>query len=261
MFPLKRILFPVDFSERSRAAASYAEEFASHFGAELILLYVVEPPDYNTSLADSHRVHAEGFDLFFGHRLQRLHDVKRLIEHGDAARKIIECAARHQADLIMIPTQGMGMYRRLIIGSTSAKVLHDADCPVWSGVHWEHVPPPEKIHYQRICCAVDLEPHSAKVLEWAVQFAQEYRAELTMLHAGEGEGSILELTRLKEAAGAKAEVRIEDGEPAKVVARLAAKQKADLLVIGRGAESGLLGRLVATAYSIIRLSPCPVVSV
>jgi nucleotide-binding universal stress UspA family protein len=46
-----------------------------------------------------------------------------------------------------------------------------------------------------------------------------------------------------------------------VVAQLAGKLKADLLVIGRKSASGVLGRLDMTAYSIIRQSPCPVVSV
>jgi nucleotide-binding universal stress UspA family protein len=260
MLPLKRILFPVDFSDRSSGAASYAEELAAHFDAELILLHVVEPPEYNTSLADSHRVHAEGFDKFFGQRLQRLR-VKRLIEHGDAARKIVECAASQDADLIVIPTQGLGIYRRLIIGSTSAKVLHDADCPVWSGVHWDHTPPPERIHYRRICCAVDLKPHSVKVLEWAWRFAKAYHAELTLLHAGDSRSATPQLTRLLETSPSKPEIRVHAGDAATVVASLAAEQQADLLVIGRGAESGILGRLVATAYSIIRRSPCPVVSV
>ena len=67
--------------------------------------------------------------------------VKTLVEHGEAAQKIIQCAAANHVDLIMIPTQGMGIYRRLILGSTSAKVLHDADCPVWTGVHLENAPP------------------------------------------------------------------------------------------------------------------------
>lgn len=260
MFQLKRILFPVDFSDRSRAAAAYAEEFAAHFDAELILLHVVEPPNYNTSLEDSHRVHSQGFDKFFGHRLQRL-KVKRLIQHGDAAGKIVECAAKHSADLVMIPTQGLGVYRRLIIGSTSAKVLHDADCPVWTGVHWDHTPLPESISYRHVCCAVDLKPHSANVLRWACRFAKAYHAELTLIHAGDSNESMPELTRLTESMGSRPEIRVHDGDPATIVASLAAEQKADLLVIGRGAESGLLGRLVATAYSIIRQSPCPVVSV
>jgi nucleotide-binding universal stress UspA family protein len=51
------------------------------------------------------------------------------------------------------------------------------------------------------------------------------------------------------------------GEVSKVVAELSGETKADLLVIGRKAEAGVLGRLEMTAYSIIRQSPCPVVSV
>jgi len=36
---------------------------------------------------------------------------------------------------------------------------------------------------------------------------------------------------------------------------------ADVLVIGRSSESGLLGRLRTNAYAIIRGAHCPVVSV
>ncbi|MBV8847394.1 MAG: universal stress protein [Bryobacterales bacterium] len=264
MFQIQHILFPVDFSDRSRAAASYAEEFAAHYDAELILLHVVEPPDYNTALTDSHRQHAEGFDKFFGHGVLQKLRVQRIITHGDATAKIIEAAGKHNADLIMIPTQGMGVYRRLIIGSTSAKVLHDADCPVWSGVHWEHVLTPEKIHYRRICCAVDLKPHSAKVLDWANEFARSYDAQVTVIHVGNVEqtgDSLPPLVQLQQQTGSSAAVLVEQGEPAYTIARLAGELQADLLVIGRGAESGIMGRLVATAYSIIRQSPCPVVSV
>jgi nucleotide-binding universal stress UspA family protein len=51
------------------------------------------------------------------------------------------------------------------------------------------------------------------------------------------------------------------GDASTVVAHLAGKLKADLLVIGRKSAAGVLGRLDMTAYSIIRQSPCPVVSV
>lgn len=43
-----------------------------------------------------------------------------------------------------------------------------------------------------------------------------------------------------------------------VVSDLASRREADLLLIGRGRESGLLGRLRANAYAI---SPCPVVTI
>jgi hypothetical protein len=45
------------------------------------------------------------------------------------------------------------------------------------------------------------------------------------------------------------------------VERIAAEVHADLLVIGRNPAPGILGRLRTHAYSIIRQSPCPVLSV
>ena len=256
MFQIKRILFPVDFSDKARKAAVYAGAMASRFDAELIMLHIVEPPKYNTSLADSHGSQWEHFGPLSGNHLR----IKRLTEHGDeAAPKIIHCAKTHHADLIVMPTHGLGVYRRLILGSTTAKVLHDADCPVWTGAHLENASPRENIG--RICCAVDLKPHSMKVLEWANEVSKKFQAELVLVHVGPTDLTMRALDDLQKAAGSNATVRVEDGEPAKTVARISQESGSDLLVIGRGAEAGIMGRLEATAYSIIRQSHCPVVSV
>ncbi len=155
----------------------------------------------------------------------------------------------------------MGIYRRLIIGSNVTKVLHDADCPVWTGVHLEDAPPLEKVHTQRILCAVDLKSASARVLDWANQLAKEYQAELTLLHVSSDPEVRAALDGLQKTVGSHAVLRIVDGDPAKTVAETARELGVDLLVIGRRAEIGLRGRLEVTAYSIIRQSPCPVVSV
>jgi nucleotide-binding universal stress UspA family protein len=265
MFPFRRILFPVDFSDRCRGAAAYVEALVGRFDAELILLHVLEPT-YNSTLEDLRASRCGSFDTFFGSGLKHLR-VRKLVEHGEAAQKIVECASTHHVDLIMIPTQGMGIYRRLILGSTSAKVLHDADCPVWTGVHLENAPPLETIASRRIVCAVDMKPPSARVLDWASNLAREYQADLTLVHvvASNARESYSEawqvLERLREPAGYTATLRVESGEVAKVVAHMAGELRADLLVIGRKAEAGVLGRLDMTAYSIIRQSPCPVVSV
>jgi nucleotide-binding universal stress UspA family protein len=266
MFQLRRILFPVDFSSRCRGAAAYVEALVGRFDAELILLHVIEAT-YNSSLEDLHVSQLERLDTFFGQDLKHLR-VKKLVDHGEAAQKIIKCAAASHADLIMIPTQGMGIYRRLILGSTSAKVLHDADCPVWTGVHLENAPPLEAVACERIVCAVDLKSSSTRVLEWAARLAEEYQAELTLIHVISGDETRKArsetheaLERLLEAARSRAVVRVETGDVSKVVADLGGELKANLLVIGRKADAGVLGRLEMTAYSIIRQSPCPVVSV
>src|ERR1700686_5132824 len=180
MFQLSRILFPVDFSARCRGAAAYVEALVGRFDAELILLHVIEPT-YNATLQDPPEIEMEKLNTFLGRGLKHLR-VKKFVDHGEPARKIIQRASANDVDLIMIPTQGMGIYRRLILGSTSAKVLHDADCPVWTGVHLENAPALEAVACERILCAVDLKLSSARVLDWARHLAEEYQAELTLLH-------------------------------------------------------------------------------
>ena len=60
---------------------------------------------------------------------------------------------------------------------------------------------------------------------------------------------------------AHADVKMETGDISKSVAFAAESLNADLMVIGRGAAAGVLGRFRTNAYAIIRQSPCPVVSV
>src|SRR5215510_13491478 len=80
-------------------------------------------------------------------------------------------------------THGYGPFRRFILGSVTAKVLHDADCPVFTGSHMTDSAPPEAISFNSILCAVDFGPQSDKALCWAKQMAAEYNARLTVTHA------------------------------------------------------------------------------
>jgi nucleotide-binding universal stress UspA family protein len=243
----------------------YVEALAGRFDAELILLHVIETA-YNSALDDVSASRPEEWDRLFDKSLKHLR-VRTLVDRGEAAQKIVECAAANRADLIMIPTKGMGIYRRLILGSTSAKVLHDADCPVWTGVHMENAPTLEMVACRRVLCAVDLKPWSARVLDWAGHLAEEYQAELTLAHAlstenpGERQRALEEMERLRESSRFQAKLHVECAEKARMAAQLATETKADLVVIGRKPDSGARGRLDSVAYSIIRQSPCPVVSV
>jgi nucleotide-binding universal stress UspA family protein len=47
---IKKILFPVDFSDRSRGATNFVEELVGRFQAELTLLHVVQPYTYNDTM-------------------------------------------------------------------------------------------------------------------------------------------------------------------------------------------------------------------
>ena len=49
----------------------------------------------------------------------------------------------------------MGRVRRFLLGSVTAKVLHDVSAAVWTGVGAELSEHPVKIPYQSIVCALD----------------------------------------------------------------------------------------------------------
>ncbi len=287
--PLSHVLAPVDFSEKSECAARYAAALQKRFGGRITLLHVLPPPHYEfgamevggSVLEELFRSRAEqarkDLDAFLADELPP-GSVDRLLLEGDPAAKIVKTAHDLGVSLIVMPTHGYGTFRRFILGSVTAKVLHDADCPVWTGVHMEAVRV-EDVRLEKVAVGVDLRSESERTLMWARRFAQEAGASLALLHVMPALAGALEepadpewQERMENAAreeirsmlgrlGWEAPVITGSGEVPETVCRLAQDWGADLLVIGRGSASGVLGRLRAHAYSIIRQSYCPVVSV
>ena len=179
----------------------------------------------------------------------------------------------------MLPTHGLSVLRRFLIGSVTAKVLHDAECAVWTGIHMEEAPALETIAFPKVMCAVDMGSQSENALRWAAGFAQEHSAELIVAHvvpaAEAGPAKYLdqrfvlelsaqmrgELRSLLEKLGIVARIVVVGGDPAKAVGQIAQSENVDQLVIARGAVAETFGRLRTNAYAIIRSAPCPVVSV
>jgi nucleotide-binding universal stress UspA family protein len=290
MFSLEKILAPVDMSKRSVGAVHYAEAVARRFDSEVVLLYVLPPPHYEfSSMEAGGAVMSEMFETrtalvreeleaFLREELPEAR-TKRLLLEGDPAQTIVEYAHENRFNLIVVPTHGYGVFRRFILGSVAAKILHDADCPVWTGVHLEEAPAAGQIGFKTVVMAADLGAQTAKAVGWASGFAKAYGARLVLIHAvpscesrrGEyfdqdwqkrlEEQSRASIEKLQEEAGSAAEVVIRFGDAPEVVCSAAKEFGADLLVIGRGSAAGVFGRLRTNAYAIIRQSPCPVVSV
>jgi nucleotide-binding universal stress UspA family protein len=263
MLPFKKILFPVDLSEQSRGAARYVEAIAGRFNAPVTLLNASDP-QYNDLLLDNPVRRRERLVTVLGEDFEYL-KVERVLTAGDPATSIVSFANEGHFDLIMMPTHGLGGFRRFLLGSVTAKVLHDADCPVWTGVHLEKAPPLEKIVFRNFLCAVNLDPHSKLVIDCATELADEYRAALTVVHVvplmDDTESIKWQIGEWLGIAAERTTMRIESGEIASTVAVVAAETEADLLVIGRNPASGTFGRLRTDGYSIIRKSPCPVISI
>src|SRR5436190_2528440 len=131
---LKKILVPVDFSECSKKALQYAVPFAKQFGAELVLLHMIEPTIRWTEvgpiepLVEHHDVRP---DI---EALKRTVDdsvpVRTLVETGLAPNGIVDAAKALDVDLIIISTYGYTGVNRLLLGSTTELVVRGAPCPV-----------------------------------------------------------------------------------------------------------------------------------
>lgn len=265
-YKIKKILFPVDFSERCVGAARYVEAFAGRFEAELRLLHVVDADVYGSEV---HGLQGERQALLNAFLTKDLGycSAQRVCVVGDPATEVVETARSWAPDLIMMSTRGFGFYRPTLLGSVAAKVLHDVECPVWTDVHSEEAPPLEQIAFRKVLCAIDLEKRSRHVLDWAAFLACEYQAELAIVHAiplVDAPPLLAEvrtkISALLTEAGAKGAIMIERGEPAEVTTGAAKEFGADLLVIGRHGGSGTKGYLRHHAYAILRKSTCPVIS-
>jgi nucleotide-binding universal stress UspA family protein len=287
--PVSNIVVPIDFSERGRGAVLHAAAIRKRFGSRITLLHVLPPPHYEfgamevggSVLEDLFRNRGEqarrDLDAWMAEELPP-GDAERVLREGDPAGQIVACAHEVGASLIIMPTHGYGTFRRFILGSTTAKVLHDADCPVWTGVHLE-AHSVDEIHFNHLAAAIDLGPQSERTLMWAARFAAECGAQLSAVHAMpnlEGRAGEYfdpdwrahietaareEIAALQARLGTSAPVHADSGDASATVCGLAKKIGADLLVIGRGSAAGVFGRLRANAYSIIRQSASPVVSV
>jgi len=288
MESLARIVAPVDFSERSAGAVRCATVLARHFRSELSLLHVfLAPPLEFGSTAGPRSVLEEVYrsreaevtrelDGFLAGELGGL-AVRRVAREGDTARRIVEFAHEQRAGLIVMATHGHGPLRGFLLGSNTARVLHDAECPVWTGVHLEGAPVAPFAPFRSLVCAVDLGPQSRALIEWAATFQKEFGARLTLAHAITPPSTDIdsapawlrraqqsaeeELSRLAEEAGAFAELAVAPGEPEQVINSVVLRAGGELLIIGRGSAAGSFGRLRKHAYTLIRQSACPVVSV
>jgi nucleotide-binding universal stress UspA family protein len=286
---LRSILSPVDFSEHSRHALRWAGAFAARFHSELTIVSVVDP-----LLADAARIK-------LGHDLAQTETDPALREFvattwpgstslktafrtpiGDAATKILETATTERADLIVIGTQGLGGFRKWLLGSTTERLLRKTRLPVLA------VPLPSEAQAARpdtplvshIAVAIDFSDSSVMATRVAAVVARAFAAKLTLTHIVESvfvppQWQPL-LEESDEARTANSRVRLKalaeeicgshacdevvaQGRPAEVIGTVARERRADLIVMGLANDEGMFApRPGSVAYRVLCSTTIPV---
>ena len=149
MIHLKRILVPTDFSDSARHALSYGVSFAQEYGAEILLLHVVEnlTVGYASDLFPVPM--AEVYEEISGYAKAELAKlgaevrtrgvaVRELVAQGKPSAEILRIAREETVDMIVLGTHGKGLLDRSLFGSTTERVVRKAPCPVLTCRHPEH---------------------------------------------------------------------------------------------------------------------------
>jgi nucleotide-binding universal stress UspA family protein len=279
---IRKILFPVDFSPSCTAMAAYVQRAAALCGATVSLVHVCDLASHSgfelytrpgNEIAEEHwNVAREKLEQFLIAEFPRAKSARILLA-GDAASVIAETAKKSEFDLIVMPTHA-GRFRRMLLGSTVAKVLDDAECPVLTTQHAETVAP-RSLEHRTWLCAVDLSSEAPRVLLSAKSVAAEVGATLSLVHvipavgvsaaadltSAEQAAARQRLSYLATAAGFEGKAKIVAGAVKETLLHVTAESHADVFVVGRSARSGALGRMRDLAYALVRDSVCPVVSV
>ncbi len=142
MLPIKRILVPTDFGECSAPALRLAVELADKFGAELILLHVVQ--DLALAMPDAVMpTPVPGPDLGqlieagktgLANLIEREHlgrlSPKVEVRVGSPVAEIVAAAHDLKVDLLCVGTHGRTGLAHLILGSQAERIIRESPCPV-----------------------------------------------------------------------------------------------------------------------------------
>jgi nucleotide-binding universal stress UspA family protein len=298
MREIKRILCPIDFSETSAHAIDLALAVARWSKANITALHVHTPafmprpglPGREGLAADLSRLRDETAACFRGATDTGV-VVDVVVDVGQPASRILECAAALAADVVVIGTHGTSGFEHLVLGSVTERVLRKAACAVLT------VPPRARatstLPFTRLLCPVDFSAPSLAALQLARSLANESGSALTVLHVIEWPWreppapfaaelppaqaeALAEYRRYVEtsamarleglmqegAADRAAPVpRLSHGRSYVEILRAAADERADLIVMGVHGRN-ILDMTVfgSTTNHVVRQATCPVLT-
>lgn len=212
-----------------------------------------------------------------------------ILRTGNSLHGIITAARQRAPDLIVMATHGYTAAKRVLLGSTTERVVRHAPCPVltvparMTSRRTGKMPP---LDLKKILVPIDFSKTSETALPWAASLAAESNGELILLHVvqkfpidyllghelmnetitplmKQSEAELKQMgERLSKSKGLKVSEMVRAGKPFKEICSAAQKLAADLIVLTTRGYTGLKHVwLGSTAERVIRHASRPVLAV
>jgi nucleotide-binding universal stress UspA family protein len=283
---VRNILYATDFSPFSQRALRYAMGIARRFGSKIYGVHVITPGAYQSVPPEIWEATREVVEDAARTEMDKLgNDLKGLphklmLRHGMMWETLEETIGYAGIDFMVMGTHGRTGFERLLLGSVAEEVFRQAPCPVLTV--GPHVPSelPGENEFGRVVYATDFSAASLHALPYAISFAQEYQARLTMLHVVTGKHEPPEeisnlvadsKERLEEMLPGGTDLWCEPefvvrfGNAGEEILHEAKLMRTNLIVLGvrgpRGPVMGTTHSKPATAFHVTAHAECPVLTV
>ncbi|RDZ63954.1 universal stress protein UspA [Haloferax sp. Atlit-12N] len=290
-----RLLFPTDGSDGADAVLDHVVDMAAAHDATLHLLHVAPPaPERRPNLreegdesdgAAGERRRTDG-ERFVSDAAARASQsdaaVVTSIERGEPYRVITEYAAEQDVDLVVMPTHGRTGLSRLLLGSTTERVVRRSDVPVLTvrpdaatdlAYPYADVLTPTDgsacstaavTFGSELAAATDAALHAISVVNVAA-FGADIRGPLLIDELEERASDAVEQAGDVAAAAGVETVRESVGRDVSIHHGILAyidEQDVDLVVMGTHGHTGFDRYMLGSvAEKLVRTSPVPVVTV
>ncbi len=277
----ERILWPTDLSAQTNDGLEYAVALARAYGAKLFLCHSAGPQATNGASEAARQALDEMMEKHV--RANPTLDWESIVVEGEAVTSVARVAAERHVDLIAMHSHKIS--RAPLLDSTAEAISRMAPCPalITSGQERGRTSGvTDEAGFKRILVAYDFSGDSELALTYGLSLAQEYQAELHMIHvlatapkAGFPEPAIaLADAETAFQAAAKrlwnvvppethlwSEVKqvVSQGLPYREILAYAKEQDIDLICIGAsGAGFGQWALFGSNTDRILRQASCPV---
>ena len=282
MIGFKHILCPTDLTPESDAALRYAVALAAAYEAKLTVCHCAEATaPVDGTMREKFRERVESCVRRWtgvGHCPPA--DYEGIVIEGNPGEAIVKTAAERRVDLIVMRSRRRPVAAALL-GSVTEAVCGTAPCPAlvthpdereWAGFT------SCDIDLRRILVAQDFSIESELALQLAISLAQEYQAELHLLHvlpvalaptaAGLPQGMESDFHRAARALQRsipdevylwrRVVQAVKCGQPYREILSYAEENEIDLICMGvHGAGFAMRALFGSNTDRVLRQAPCP----